>query len=200
MGFRFVDPGVLIDGELELIAPSAEWVDSLMQACQHPQTQREAPAMTHVNRQQVLDFIREHPLGQQAEIVPSYHFWMRLRGPEVPVRIAGGISLRIGQDSDLELYTGHIGYHVYPPARGRHLAERACRLLLPLARRHGMRTIWITCNPDNVPSRRTCERLGAELVEIVPLPPDHVLYAAGEREKCRYRVETSCQPKVASCQ
>ena len=37
------------------------------------------------------------------------------------------------------------------------------RLLLPLARRHGLQTVWITCNPDNWASRRTCELAGAEL-------------------------------------
>jgi tagatose 1,6-diphosphate aldolase len=77
---------------------------------------------------------------------------------------------------------------VYPPARGRHYAERAARLLLPLARRHGMSELWITCNPDNAASRRTCERLGGELVEIVPIPPDHAFYSRGERAKCRYLI------------
>jgi tagatose 1,6-diphosphate aldolase len=52
-----------------------------------------------------------------------------------------------------------------------------------------MKTLWITCNPDNYASRRTCERLGAEMVEIVPLPSNNVLYQRGEREKCRYRLD-----------
>ena len=51
-------------------------------------------------------------------------------------------------------FTGHIGYHVYPPARGRHFAERACRMLTPLIRFHQISPVWITCNPDNLPSRR----------------------------------------------
>jgi RimJ/RimL family protein N-acetyltransferase len=69
-------------------------------------------------------------------------------------------------------------------------------LLLPFARRHGLKTIWITCNPNNWPSRRTCERLGATLVEIVPLPPDNDQYIAGEREKCRYRIELEPQIEI----
>jgi tagatose 1,6-diphosphate aldolase len=106
-----------------------------------------------------------------------------------PLRIAGGIGLRIGDSLNIVNLIGHIGYHVYPPVRGRHLAERACRLLLPLARRHGIKTLWITCNPDNLASRQTCLRLGATLADILPVPPDHELYARGEREKCRYRLE-----------
>ena len=75
------------------------------------------------------------------------------------------------------------------PARGRHYAERACRLLLPLARAHGMQTLWITCNPENVASRRTCERLGASFIDVVALPANHMLYQRGERVKCRYRLD-----------
>ncbi len=109
--------------------------------------------------------------------------------PLPPIKILGGISLRVGYTFEVEMYYGHIGYHVYPAARGRHYAERACRLLLPLAQRHGMRVLWITCNPDNYPSRRTCERLGSTLIGIVPIPRDNPLYARGSREKCRYRLE-----------
>lgn len=191
MSFHFLDPGRLCDDDLELVAPDPRWVDDLLDACRHPQTQRDAPALAKTTRQQLLDFLAHNPTGHQPPnpalgLVPAYHFWMRLHGPDAPLIIAGGIGLRIGNTVDLEYYAGHIGYHVYPPARGRHLAERACRLLLPLARRHGLERVWITTNPDNLASRRTCQRLGAKLAEIVPLPDNHVLYALGERQKCRY--------------
>ena len=31
--------------------------------------------------------------------------------------------------------------------------------------------------------------MGAELIEIVPLPEDNDQYVRGEREKCRYRLD-----------
>src|SRR5437868_14474135 len=114
-----------------------------------------------------------------------------------PVRIAGAVGLRIGRTHAVEMYYGHFGYNVYPFARGRHYAERSCRLLLPLARRHGLGPLWITCNPDNLASRRTCERLGATLVDNVPIPADHPLYARGERFKCRYRVPLNPSPEFS---
>jgi predicted acetyltransferase len=52
-----------------------------------------------------------------------------------------------------------------------------------------LQTVWITCNPDNWASRRTCELAGAELVEIVDLPEDNDMYRKGKRRKCRYRLE-----------
>ncbi|MHB9025266.1 MAG: GNAT family N-acetyltransferase [Armatimonadota bacterium] len=115
---------------------------------------------------------------------PSYFFEMRVG--EV---FAGRIDLRVGETEALVMYGGHIGYFVTPEFRGHHFAERAARLLLPLAKSHGLTTLWITCNPDNIPSRRTCERLGATLVEIVRVPKDSDLYLQGERAKCRYRLQ-----------
>ena len=195
--FRFLDPGPLIDGDLELVTPHERWVDDVLDACQHPLTRREAPAEARVTRQRLTDFLFATPGGRQPADptkgwVPQYNFWMRLHDRPfrpAPVRIAGGISLRAGTTPSIELFYGHIGYHVYPPARGRHYAERACRMLLPLCRRHGLRTLWITCNPENAASRRTCERLGMEFVGTVPVPDTEPLHARGEREKCRYRLD-----------
>lgn len=115
--------------------------------------------------------------------VPSYHFAMHLDGVDRPV---GRVRLRIGHTHAVENYAGHIGYEVGHEFRGSHLAERACRLILPLARRHGFAALWITCNPDNWASRRTCERLGARLVEIVDVPPESDVYGPTSTRKCRY--------------
>lgn len=128
--------------------------------------------------------LAERTLGDpRRNWVPAYRFEMRVTGVK-----AGTISLRVGSSELIERYAGHIGYGVEPPFRGRRYAARACTLLFGLARSHGLRTLWITCNPENVPSRRTCELVGGELVDIVELPPDSDMYKEGERQKCRYRV------------
>jgi tagatose 1,6-diphosphate aldolase len=115
--------------------------------------------------------------------VPAYRFAMRLDGVDHAV---GRLSFRIGSNHTIERYAGHIGYEVSPAFRGNRLAERSCRLVLPLARRHGFRELWITCNPDNWPSRRTCERLGALLIDTVDVPRESELYSHGNERKCRY--------------
>jgi tagatose 1,6-diphosphate aldolase len=196
MRFTFLDPGPLVDEELRLVAPDPRWVDELLLAASQCGSVHDLTLDPPWSRQRVADFLRAAPGGRQAGDpgtgrVPAYHFWMLVDPPvgDPPIRITGGIGLRIGASAEIERYSGNIGYHVYPPARGRHLAERASRLLLPLARRHGMERLWITCNPDNLPSRRTCERLGARLIEIVDLPRDHPFRARGETSKCRYLLE-----------
>lgn len=94
------------------------------------------------------------PLDEVIGRVPAYRFDMYLSGVS---RAVGSISLRVANTHYVVNYLGHIGYHVEPAYRGRRLAARSCRLLLPLARQHGLRPLWITCNPDNWASRRTCE-------------------------------------------
>ena len=193
--FRFVDPGPLIDRELELVAPDERWIDGLLHTLGHPLTRQLAPRDTELTREQLTRFVRDFPLGRQSSepekgIVPAYHFWMRLRPEFDPlVEIAGGIALRVGRSRNLEMYLGQVGYIVHPPARGRRYAQRAVRLLLPLAKRMGLNPLWITCSPDNFASRRTCEGVGGKWVDTVALPADHSLYAKGERLKCRYRFD-----------
>ncbi|MCA9693956.1 MAG: GNAT family N-acetyltransferase [Myxococcales bacterium] len=117
--------------------------------------------------------------------------WLRALHFEI-VTVADGervgrVDLRLGYTTDVVRYGGHIGYGVDERHRGHGYAARACLLCRPHARAHGMDVLWITCNPDNWASRKTCERIGAALVEIVALPEDNDQYQRGETHKCRYR-------------
>ncbi|MEP7291008.1 MAG: GNAT family N-acetyltransferase [Chloroflexota bacterium] len=148
--FEFLDPGRLVDGDLELV------LDETIPA----------------------DPIRG--------FVPNYRFRMI----RLPTRAdAGRIDLRIGSLPLIVMYAGQIGYGVNTAHRGQHFAARAVRLLLPLAKRHDLNPLWITCNPDNAASRRSCELAGGKLIEIVDLPPNNDMYLEGERQKCRYRFD-----------
>ena len=198
----------LADRELTLVEPHERYANDLLAACHHPLTQELMPAQAKTDSDSIRTFLQQNPRGhttaeQSKGIVNGYTFWMRVRplpageiaaaptttsAPPETI-MAGSISLRIGHSRNLDLYLGHIGYHVLPPARGHHFAERATRLLVPIARAHGHKILWITCNPDNLASRRTCERLGAVYVDTVEVPRDNSLYAQGDREKCRYRLE-----------
>jgi predicted acetyltransferase len=131
-----------------------------------------------------LHLVRRSAADSRRSWAPAYHFEMRVPDGE----LAGWIDLRVGDAEEVALFNGHIGYTVRESYRGRRYAARACRLLFDLARRHGFTEVWITCNPDNGASRRTCELAGAEYVETVDLPVESDLYRRGDRQKCRYRV------------
>lgn len=135
------------------------------------------------DRELELVCVARSPADPTRNYAPAYHFEMRVTGT-----LAGTIRFRVGDDDDLRLYAGHLGYGVEPAARGHRYAARSIRLLIPLIARHGFEEIWITCDPANAASRRTCELAGAELVDIIDLPPDNDQYLDGERQKCRYRL------------
>lgn len=104
---------------------------------------------------------------------------------------AGTISLRPGASYLLTHLAGQIGFSVEPAYRGRGLAGKAVKALLPLARACGLTELWLTTTPDNLASRRTLERLGCSLVEQVTIPESYQSYARSERLKLRYRMGLS---------
>lgn len=104
-------------------------------------------------------------------------------------RYAGYVSLRIGESPAL-YYLGHIGYRVEEACRGHGYAARAVRLLGPWFSQHRLRTVVITNNPENGPSRATCLKLGCILESIVPVPQAYREVCMGAQEKCRYILYT----------
>ena len=84
-------------------------------------------------------------------------------------KIVGEIALRIGDSPEL-FYLGHIGYHIDPPFRGHSYAAKACSLCGAMLRAFDMQTVIITTDPDNMPSIKTCVRLGCELESTVKVP------------------------------
>ncbi len=197
--FRFVNHGPLVDRELELVQPQRRWFDDVLYSCRDPWTQQSMPRESRLTRDELNQFLNESPLGRYpgdewTGRSPAYHFWMLLRhdaedtNAPPPLRIAGGMSVRVGKTHAVEQYYGHLGYHVYPACRGRHYALRGCRLVLPILKAHGVSMVWITCDPDNYASRRTIELLGASYVETVDVPVGDPLHARGETRKARYRL------------
>ena len=124
------------------------------------------------------------PAGTSPWGVPAYSFRMQDPGGEY----LGRIRLRVGWNEHVIRYAGQVGYAVEPAHRGHRYAERACRLIVPLAKRHGMTSLWITCQPDNFRSRRTLERLRAEFVGVLDVPADYPLDAGMERRKMCFQL------------
>ena len=98
--------------------------------------------------------------------------------------VVGRCDLRVGMNEEL-YYLGNIGYHVHEAWRGNYYAYEACLLLFDLAWQvYQMEEIIITCNQDNIPSRKTLEKLKGVLLKIADVPQDHYCYKIGEKTKC----------------
>lgn len=128
-----------------------------------------------------LRFIRIVPGDPSRGFVPSYHFRIIVEG----THDVGHINLRVGDTEHVRLYAGHIGYEIIEPYRGNRYAYQACCAIAPFVRVL-MTDAWITCNPDNIASARTIERLGARFVEEIEVPKENPLYERGILGKRRY--------------
>lgn len=135
-----------------------------------------------------LRFVRYASSGDYGGYVPRYCFHIVRKGQE-HIEV-GRCDLRIGYNEELD-FSGHIGYNVNSEHRGHGYAKKASRLLLRLAFHLGMDEVLITCNPDNVPSRRTCESLGGRFAGIFPVPEWAAVYRDGDREKCRFYYDSA---------
>jgi tagatose 1,6-diphosphate aldolase len=114
------------------------------------------------------------------DLVPFYHFRILTQHDQD----AGHINFRVGDTDHVRLFAGHLGFAIDEPFRGRGWAGQACRALAPFVRTiHA--TVILTCDPDNVASRRTIERLGAQFLEEVSLTRA-VSHCDGIRTKRRY--------------
>jgi len=119
----------------------------------------------------------------EKEYLPCYVFDICPHGTSTK---AGIISFRVGYNRNIH-YGGNIGYGVFEEFRGNYFAAKACMLLKDLARKHGHDHLIITCDPENSASRKTCDYIGSELLEIVDMPEWTEMYQMGKKVKCRYR-------------
>ena len=96
----------------------------------------------------------------------------------------GRLVLRSG-DEYSRYYDGHIGYTIDEEYRGHNYAYQACLLLKEYVKED---TLIITCDPNNIASKKTIEKLGCEYIETKPVPASLKKYfSKDELEKCIYR-------------
>lgn len=120
--------------------------------------------------------LQKHPASAEKKHVPMYQFGI-VRGGQ----LIGDIALRIGYAMPRLYYGGQIGYNIAENYRGHGYAGRACHLLIPIMRYHGMGLALITNDEDNASSRRVCEKLGARRLRLSRLPEWHDMYERGIR-------------------
>lgn len=119
----------------------------------------------------------DHPRARW--LVPATMLWW-VEGSEW----LGRVSIRHELNATLRDVGGHIGYSVRPGARRRGHATAILAASLPVARGLGIDPALVTCDPDNVASRRTIQACGGQFVEqksgklhfLVPTGDGHVAH------------------------
>jgi len=116
------------------------------------------------------------------DLLPFYYYDIFLGD-----RFIGRISMRIGSNFN-SYYNGNIGYEIEEIFKGKNYALKACKLVLPIAKAHGMNEIVLTCDEDNIPSYKTIEKLGAELIEITKPPQIYFAYRENMKRQRIYKL------------
>ena len=115
--------------------------------------------------------------------VPAYCFDIAL----LDGTVVGNCSLKIWH-TPVIWFAGNIGYEVYEPFRGHHYAAKACRLLYPLAIRHNLDYLIITCNVSNAASERSIQLAGGMFIAEQDVPQDYEQYRKGSKRVRIYKV------------
>jgi predicted acetyltransferase len=95
---------------------------------------------------------------RRAGLVPSTTLWW-----VSAAEYLGGIAIRHRLTPRLRDYGGHIGYDVRPSARRRGHATAMLAAALPVANVLGIDPALVTCDEDNIASRKVIEANGGAL-------------------------------------
>lgn len=139
---------------MRLVVPAQEWRDAFVDMARdyaeagelrYALALRDFPAFLREIRRERM------PLGW----VPALQFWLEHQGS-----LLARSTLRLQLTAALENEGGHIGYDVRPSHRRRGLGTEVLRLTLLEARARGIGRVCVTCDADNVGSRKIIERNG----------------------------------------
>lgn len=156
----------------QLVRPSVRYRDSVLAAIREFQAEGRYSAYSLADLtadfaafvQRLLD--DEDPSKVLPHFVPQTIYWL-VEGDE----FIGRISLRHELNDQLRQIGGHIGYEIRPSRRRQGYGTAILGLVLPKARERGLTSVLITCDADNIASRRIIEQHGG-LPDAPYIPPD----------------------------
>lgn len=82
--------------------------------------------------------------------------------------IVGCIELRHSLNENLATIGGHIGYSVCPVERRKGYASKMLKMVIEEARKLGIEKVLLTCDSDNIASRKTIIKNGGVLDRKMP--------------------------------
>lgn len=103
-------------------------------------------------------------------IVPYSEYWLIENGEYI-----GTIVIRHKPSGRLESIKSHIYFHIIPSKREKGYGLKILELGLVKARKLGLKDIIITCNYDNVASRKIIEQNGGIFIEDITVPDGPVM-------------------------
>lgn len=136
-----------------------------------------------ISSEKLLLNITQKYIGDE-EMLPFYYYDIF----NSENKCVGKISIRIGHNFH-SYYNGNIGYEVFREYRGCGYAYKACKMVLDVARFHGMGHIILSCDIGNIASYKTIEKLGADLLEICDVPKEYFAWHEVMEKQRIYRLD-----------
>lgn len=150
---------------LQLVRPSAAYAEQVMQYKKAMLANGDSfdgcAGLERVEAfEEWMDF--EHRLKKiyGDDYVPSEVFLAVRRSDD---KVVGIIDYRHPLSSFLHRYGGNIGYSVLPGERRKGYATEMLGLLLPICKAYGEEKVLVTCDKNNIASKRTIMRNGGIL-------------------------------------
>lgn len=158
----------------QLILPSPEYKDSFIAAVREFQAENNSRAQSY----QVLDMDllqsdfdsylqqlenKRQGIGLPEGYVAATNFWLVDNGEYI-----GKLDIRHQYTDYLHQIGGIIGYDIRPSQRGHGYGKLLLKLGLEQARQMDFDELIITCDVDNLASRKVMEANGGQLVNQVP--------------------------------
>lgn len=165
--------------ELELVVPSEEQEEEWKSVV--AEMRAETPDITpYALRHETDDYseylriVRRFAEGRDlpAGKVPGEVYFLRRKGEK---RILGAIDIRKELNDYLFRIGGNIGYGIRPSERKKGYAGRMLGMALGRCRELGMKQVLVSCDEDNPASRRTIEKNGGILENIVDFESERVM-------------------------
>jgi predicted acetyltransferase len=162
---------------MELVEPSLIYGESFKEAIQEF-GEGHIPALIdeQAGRHNVPEYIEKTRQWSEGKnlpegFVPSSTYWLIDNK-----RFVGHINIRHQLNEKLRLIGGNIGYAVRPSLQGKGYGTILLQLALKKAGDLGLNTILITCDKDNIGSRRVIEKNGGVFQQEIMIDGKPVLH------------------------
>ena len=155
--------------KLKLILPNRKYVNAYLKAQKDFETEKSQATTSMINEkhERALHSSKDFPEYNKRLIknrkgidlkkgrVPNTFFWAI-----VGSKVVGFLDIRHYLNKNLSTIGGHIGYAVVPSERRKGCATEMLRLGLKQAWKLGNKKALITCDEDNIGSRKVIEKNG----------------------------------------
>ena len=177
---------------MELVEPSVEYKDSFIAAVKeffpdgttkprNPDAfyERFSIAELESSFDALLEYARDRREGRNLPEgrVPSTDYWLVDNGEFI-----GRVNIRHRLTEHLQEIGGQIGYDIRPSKRRQGYGKKILQLAVQKAKELGVERVRITCDADNVPSRKIIEKNGGVFDSSIPNPENGV-------DKLRYWID-----------